>query len=499
MPAERGDGRRATRSPRSSFSTVGTSRFPSIDRGADALGRPLGEYESGTFPGEASAIQTQHTLTYNALTGQVISDINSATVNSSTAPEGTDPARYVYAPDGNMVLREMCVFGSTTPSQYIYALTDSTGTVVAIAGATGSVDERYVFDGLGNGQALQPSGAAYDPTTFTNPNRSANWQFQQQFSGSVFDPSTQLLQSAGTDYAWNIVYQGNIYNGIPGVYQTANGAFNPREQGLLAPDLSVIQAGVSIYNPTAGETGFNGWYDRNAGAIAGLSETGLALAGTYLTAGLAAPLLSSALGALGAATAGAAADTGTAVVEAASTVDEAASAVSTAVNVENNVKQSVVIAKATLGAISGGISGFTGSAADHGTLAEDLISGGFGAIFGGVAGGFGAGLKLSPLVQMAVGTAGATVANTASQAVEYLQFGRKFDLGQVAAAGAAGFAAPLVSGLTIVDSIIGGEAPAFEVYATGLPTAVWEGLVHTGLENPSLLSNEANTLYGGGE
>ncbi len=124
--------------------------------------------------------------TYNALTGQVIRDINSATVNASTAPEGTDPARYVYAPDGNMVLREMGVFGATTPSQYIYALTDPSGTVVAIAGASGAVDGRYVFNGLRNGQALQANGTAYDPTTFTNPNRSANWQFQQQFSGSVF-------------------------------------------------------------------------------------------------------------------------------------------------------------------------------------------------------------------------------------------------------------------------------------------------------------------------
>jgi hypothetical protein len=48
-----------------------------------------------------------------------------------------------------------------------------------------------------------------------------------------------------------------------------------------------------------------------------------------------------------------------------------------------------------------------------------------------------------------------------------------------------------------VDSIIGDEAPAFEVCATGLPTAVWEGIVHAGLENPSLLYHEAGKLYGG--
>jgi YD repeat-containing protein len=252
----------------------------------DALGRILGEYESGTFPGEASTIATQHTLAYNALTGQVISDINSTTV-SSTAPEGIDPARYVYAPDGNMVLREMGLFGATTPDLYTYALTDPTGTVLAIANSNGSVDERYVFDGLGNAQALQPSGAAYDPTSFTNPNRSANWQFQQQFSGSVFDTSTQTLQSEGTDYAWNIVYHGNFYNGIPGVYITPQGEFNPRQQSMLSPDLAAIQKGISAYDPTQGETGFTGWYDRNAGTIAEVSGIGLGIAAGVLTGGLA--------------------------------------------------------------------------------------------------------------------------------------------------------------------------------------------------------------------
>jgi hypothetical protein len=268
----------------------GEKRFLFVDRCS-----LLFEYVSGTFPGQGSTIQTQHTLTYNALTGQVISDINSATVNSSTAPEGVDPARYIYAPDGSMVLREMGVFGSTSPSQDIYALTDPAGTVIAIAGATGAIDERYVFDGLGNGQALQASGAVYDPTTFTNPNRSANWQFQQQFSGSVFDPSTQLLQSAGTDYAWNIVYQGNMYNGIPGVYITPQGAFNPRQQSLLAPDLNAIQQGLSAYDPTGGEGGLDNFLAGHLQAMAFGASVVAGTAVSILTWGLATPWVAAAL------------------------------------------------------------------------------------------------------------------------------------------------------------------------------------------------------------
>ena len=259
----------------------------------DALGRPLGEYDSGAFPGEAGTIQTQHTLSYNALTGQVISDTNALTTNPTTAPEGTDPARYVYAPDGTLLLREMGVSGATTPTQTLYALTDSTGTVVAIAGATGVVDERYVFDGLGNAQALQADGTPYDVTTFSNPNRSANWEFQQQFSGSQFDTGTQLLNYEGTDYAWNIIYHGQMYDGIPGVYETANGAFNPRQAVSLSPNPAMQLAGLSAYSQP---TGFWGFYARHEQGIAfGAS----AVAGTALsvaTWGVAAPEVAAALG-----------------------------------------------------------------------------------------------------------------------------------------------------------------------------------------------------------
>ena len=41
---------------------------------------------------------------------------------------------------------------------------------------------------------------------------------------------------------------------MPGVYGTGNGAFNPRQQSLLAPDLQAIQQGLGAdgYNPGRG-------------------------------------------------------------------------------------------------------------------------------------------------------------------------------------------------------------------------------------------------------
>ena len=133
-------------------------------------------------------------------------------------------------------------------------------TAVAITDGNGNVVERY--DGLGNAQALDSSGNPYSVSTTSGE---ANWQFQQQFSGSTFDPFTQLLQSAGTDYAWNILYHGQMYDGIPGVYETPQGAFNPGIQSLLAPERGVVQVAGNPYNP--GSVTMPAWIERIEGGF----------------------------------------------------------------------------------------------------------------------------------------------------------------------------------------------------------------------------------------
>jgi hypothetical protein len=138
----------------------------------DALGRPLGQFESGTFPGEASTIQTHHALVYDANAGNVIQEINQI--------DGTDPVRYVYGPNGNVIMQQSRTNGSTGIDQTLYALQGADGSTVAITDGTGNVVERY--DGLGNAQALDSSGNPY-PVSTTGGD--ANWQFQEQFSGST--------------------------------------------------------------------------------------------------------------------------------------------------------------------------------------------------------------------------------------------------------------------------------------------------------------------------
>ena len=382
--------------------------------------------------------------------------------------------------------------------------------VVSVSGTgrISGVDERYVFDGLGNAQALQANGTPYGVATFSNPNRSANWEFQQQFSGSTFNTGTQLLTYAGTDYAWNIVYQGNMYNGIPGVYQTAKGAFNPREQSLLAPDLSVIQAGVSIYNPTVGETGFNGWYDRNAGTIAAVSGVGLSLAATYLTGGLAAPLLTSAIGLAGTAASGVLGATSDAIVGAISTAgdiagasEEAISSASDAVsswvndtadnagqwaqNAGGSLAKNALIARAVEGGASGFVSSLSGALTRHDGFWETATNAAVGTAFGGI---FGAGgSTLSNAIEEAsigwrlgatvgLGAVGGGVSGAGIQSIDARFFQEKFSWGDVGVSAISGGLVSLPFGGADL-AIENANTPWLNLAGAGL--APVEGYAHT--------------------
>ena len=235
----------------------------------DALGRPLGEYQSYNFGGVnqtgTSWQTTQHTLVHDANTGEVIQEINQI--------NGQDPVRCVYGPDGNVIVKEAGTGGSTAFNQTLYALQGADGSTTAIANGGGTVVERYAYDGLGIAQALDADGAAYAADSTPVATGTPGQQINEYFVGSTF--GTDGSQTAdGTQYNWTILYQGENYDALPGVYGTANGAFNPRQQSLLAPDLGAIQQGVSGYDPLAGQTGFQAFLGRHYQAI----ETGVAVA-----------------------------------------------------------------------------------------------------------------------------------------------------------------------------------------------------------------------------
>ncbi len=122
-------------------------------------------------------------------------------------------------------------------------------------------------------------------------------QINEYFVGSTFDSSGNQTAD-GTQYNWTILYQGENQDALPGVYITPQGAFNPREQSLLAPDLSVIQAGIgaSAYDPLAGETGFQAFLGRHYQGIALGASAVAGAAVTMASAGLATPWVAGVLG-----------------------------------------------------------------------------------------------------------------------------------------------------------------------------------------------------------
>jgi hypothetical protein len=256
----------------------------------DAAGRPLGEYMNVTLPvsgGSPNTQATQHTFVYDANTGEAIQEINQI--------NGSDPVRYVYAPNGNVMVKQAGTGGSTPFNQTLYALQDAQGSTVAITDGTGTILERYAYDGLGNAQALQANGTAYAADANPGSTGTPGQQINEYFVGSTFDSSgTQIAD--GTQYNWTILYQGENYDALPGVYETANGEFNPRQQSLLAPDLGVIQAGISAYDPLAGETGFQAFLGRHYQGIALGSSVVAGTALSIATWGLATPWVAGALG-----------------------------------------------------------------------------------------------------------------------------------------------------------------------------------------------------------
>ena len=56
-----------------------------------------------------------------------------------------------------------------------------------------------------------------------------------------------------------------MYDGIPGVYETPQGAFNPGIQSLLAPERGVVQVAGNPYNP--GSVTMPAWIERIEGGF----------------------------------------------------------------------------------------------------------------------------------------------------------------------------------------------------------------------------------------
>jgi hypothetical protein len=193
---------------------------------------------------------------------------------------------------------------------------------------------------LGNAQALDANGNAYSATiNFTGTDNAS--LIDQYFSGSVFGNGSGSPTADGSQYAWNILHQGDLFNAVAATYNTPNGVFNPGQDSMLAPNPGMQMAGLSAYSQPQG---FWGFYAQHEQGI----QTGVAV-----TAGLAATVAS--FGIL---------------------APEAGAGIA-----------AVIAAQAATGAAGGFTTGYLESGFNGGSFTQNLeagtINGGIGAVFGG--------------------------------------------------------------------------------------------------------------------
>jgi hypothetical protein len=121
---------------------------------------------------------------------------------------------------------------------------------------------------------------------------SASWQVVQRFQYNADSIATAYnvdwsIYSGSTNNNWTILWHGQMQRTMAygsSLYSTLTGGnwYDPTQARLLTPN------GSNTYNndPFAGDTGLQGFADRNAATNAGVAAAGIGLAVTIGTAGL---------------------------------------------------------------------------------------------------------------------------------------------------------------------------------------------------------------------
>jgi len=126
----------------------------------------------------------------------------------------------------------------------LYALHDAQGSITAVTDETGAVVERYVYDGTGNIQVLDPNWglrtAGFAPQVNNPSAASANAAERDNALGRAFSGST---------VGWSFYHDGLRYARIPGVYQTSGGDYNPGQDRMLQPNYAAYAMGGNAYDP----------------------------------------------------------------------------------------------------------------------------------------------------------------------------------------------------------------------------------------------------------
>lgn len=265
----------------------------------DALGRRI--QSTTTFSGTMSSNDSAHAgVTNNYHLGDLVVEQTKANANPVT--------RFVYAPDGQLILRDR--------DKNVAGVNPFDGT--GYPDAVGLEERLYVlFDAAGNTTALVAGGGVYTRTTGLSSTLATAGQVVERFLYDEDGLPTALREDysawpapaspAGTQissnlshYSFDQLYHGQQFhllledfpNGsFAGIYEGTNGEFyDPHNGRLIQPNFAAGMTGVNAYDPgfvsdaaadPHGIGKFFGWVSTGAFTLATFGMyTGIGMAGS---------------------------------------------------------------------------------------------------------------------------------------------------------------------------------------------------------------------------
>ena len=247
--------------------SLGTNTFGNnISATYDAWGRLVKDQESYYIGwADGTVIKGTSTFSFDALGRQIAMDVsvNNALLGSVSdhrelyydaggkvveerTSAGTAPAtQQVWSPvTGQMIERDRATSTGGSLSERLYPLYDPRGNVIAVADASGTVLERYIYDATGQMQALDALGTPLLRYNLSNPlgntieEKLSRYYDRPLALEGFLAPLATGAGLEGSEVAWNYYWQGMRFLETSGMYLGNGGqAYNPRLGRWMQPEV----------------------------------------------------------------------------------------------------------------------------------------------------------------------------------------------------------------------------------------------------------------------
>lgn len=152
--------------------------------------------------------------------------------------------RYVWSPDGTMILRDRPAALTSATGERAYVLSDAEGNTTAVAEQNGTVLERYAYELDGRPRALN-----------------ADWTYTTQSA-----PQTISVSKIGFEHLWHGLrwnsLGGDFVSGSYGLYEVSGGGWYDAQNGrTMQPNPLLASMGQNAYGLQTILTSMEGWHE----------------------------------------------------------------------------------------------------------------------------------------------------------------------------------------------------------------------------------------------